>query len=952
MKKKFLFFVCLSFCLLFLRNPLSYSDVSFGKNKVIVDQHTWYIAETEHFQIHHYPEERHLIPKVSKMLEKAYEKVTSDLNISIEKKTPFFLYLTHNHFEQNNIASTGEGVGGFAEPYKNRFVIPITGSDKELEHVITHEFTHIANFNIWYGGFWRSASLMRFVFYPLWIIEGLAEYESKEEWETYDHMLLRDVAISDMIIPLGKLHSFNHLKMHQISLGYQEGHSAISFLAEEYGEDKVPKLIKNLRESLDINGVFIRTIDTDLYSFDKKWQRYMKEKYTIEAEGKEEAEVYGKKLTQGAEFNGPPVLSPDGKRIAFISSRNGYGELFVMNVDGTSQKSILKSRIGRSLDVIHYEGHALSWSPDGEKIAFAGEKKEKDYLYIINLRKNKLKRLRLPLEVLKFPCFSRKGDKIIFVGMEGGINDLYLVDTNGKNLVKLTNDEFDDSYPVFSPDDKKIVYVSEREKQKDLFLLDMETLGITRLTSTPSDEMDPSWSPDGDSIVYIGDYEGIYNIYRMDVSDLGEDIQEENLELDIFQLTDVKVGVFTPEISPDGKHLLFVSYRYGEMNIHCGEYPQEEVFVKKLKGREKIGEVSIAQLPVEPTGPIISPYPSPVTRIYPYRFKASTDLIFPFLFYSTTEGLYTAGYWQASDMLGNHGMITYVEYASEYDWLTYQVGYIYQRWRPTLGFFAYGKTRRESDNDNETVRTSEFTEEMVVGYPFDRFRRIELGLITEYKRERNGDTTATRENGVAFSLIRDTTQGKLLDIMSGSRANFTVYQAFKGLDGDFDYTTYILDGRKYFKLSERNILGFRFLGALSQGRDREKFSLGGKTRLLGREETRLRGLSKDVSSGSRLALINAEWRFMLFPEINWRFRLLWPEIYLKSLQLALFTDSGAAWNEPEEIRTISDIKNTIGIGLRINTFLMQMFPFTLRLDYGWRTDKFTGKFYFSLGPTF
>jgi hypothetical protein len=43
------------------------------------------------------------------------------------------------------------------------------------------------------------------------------------------------------------------------------------------------------------------------------------------------------------------------------------------------------------------------------------------------------------------------------------------------------------------------------------------------------------------------------------------------------------------------------------------------------------------------------------------------------LFYSTTEGLYTAGYWQASDMLGNHGMTSYVEYASEYDWLTYQV---------------------------------------------------------------------------------------------------------------------------------------------------------------------------------------------------------------------------------------------------------------------------------------
>lgn len=944
LKKKLSFFVCLSFSLLFLGNSLSYSELSFGKNKVIVDQHAWYIAETEHFEIYHYPEEGHFIPQVSKLLEEAYEKVTGDLNFSIEKKTPFFLYLTHNHFEQNNIADTGEGVGGFSEPYKNRFVIPITGSDKELEHVITHEFAHIAVFNIWYTGFWKSASLMRFIFYPLWVVEGLSEYESKE-WETYDHMVLRDVAVSDKVIPLDKLHSFNHLKGHQVYLAYQEGHSAISFLAEEYGEGKVTELIKNFQESLDVKSVFSRTIGTDLYGFDKKWREYLKEKYTGETEGKKEAEIYGDKLTEDAEFNTNPVFSPDGKKIAFISDRNGYNDLFVMNVDGTSQKSILHLRISRNLDVIHSEGYALSWSPDGEKIIFAGEKKQKDYLYIINLKKSKLNRLRLPIEVLKSPCFSHKGDKIVFVGMEGGMSDLYLVDANGKSPVKLTSDEFDDDYPAFSPDDRKIVYVSEREKQKDLFLLDLETSAITQLTSTPSDELNPSWSPDGDSIIYISDYEGIYNVYRMDVRFLREDIQEGNLELDIFQLTNVKVGIFTPEISPDGKYLLFASYRDGEMNIHYGEFPQEEVFLKKLSGKEEKSETSMVQLPSQPAGPIISPYPSPVSSIRPYRFKASTDLIFPFLFYSTTEGLYTAAYWQASDMLGNHNMVLSVEYASEYDWLNYGVGYVYQGWRPSLGFFAYGKTRRKSGNDEENgIRTSEFGEEMAVAYPFDRFRRIELGLITEKKREWNGDTTDTRENGVVLSLIRDTTEGKILDIMSGSRANFTVYQAFKGLDGDFDYTDYILDARKYFKLSERNILALRFLGALSQGRDREEFSLGG--------ETKLRGLSKDAFSGSRLALINAEWRFMVFPEINWGLRLLWPEIYLKSLQFALFTDSGAAWNEPEEIRGISDIKNTIGIGLRINTFLLQTFPFTLRLDYGWRTDKFTGKFYFSLGPTF
>jgi len=940
--KKKIFLSCLSFFFLILGSSLSYSQDYFGKNKVIVDQHIWDIAETEHFEIYHYPEERPLIPKVSKLLEAAYEKLTSDLDFSTEKKTPFFLYMTHNHFEQTNISDTGEGVGGFSEPFKNRFVIPLTGSDKELEHVITHEFTHISTFNIWYTGFWKSASIMRFIFYPLWVSEGLAEYESRK-WETFDHMVLRDVAISEAIIPLEKLHSFNHLRSHQVYLAYQEGHSAISFLAEEYGEDKVSKLIKNFRESLDIDRVFSGTISTDLPSFDRKWQKFLKEKYTIEAEGKNEAEVYGKRLTGNAEFNTNPVFSPNGQRIAFISDRNAYYDLFVMNVDGTGQRSVLHSRIGRSLDVIHPEGHALSWSPDGEKIVLVGEKNERDFLCLVDLRKGKVKKLRLPLEVLKSPCFSHNGDKIVFVGMEGGINNLYIVDTNGKNLSKLTDDESDDDYPVFSPDDKKIVYVSEREKQKDLFLFNLETFAISRLTSTPGDEIDPSWSPDGENIIYIADYEGIYNIYGMDLTSSVQDNGVEKSEFDVFRLTNVKVGLFTPEISPDGKDLLFASYRQGEMNIHRGPFPEEQVLVMKPKGEREEREIPLARLPTEPSGPIISPHPSPVSRIRPYRFKASTDLLFPFLFYSTTEGLYTAGYWQASDMLGNHGITIIAEYASEYDWLDYGVGYVYQRWRPSLGLFAYGKMRRDSE-DNITVRTTNFVEELVAVYPFDRFRRIELGLMTEKEREWNGDTTSTRENGVAVSLVRDTTQGKILDIMNGSRANFTVYQAFRALDGDFDYTNYILDARKYFTLSERNILAFRLLGAISQGRDREEFALGG--------ERKLRGISRNAYDGSRLALISAEWRLMVFPEINWRIRLLWPDIYLKSLQLVLFSDWGAAWNEPQDMKGISNVKNTIGIGLRINTFLLQMFPFTLRLDYGWRTDKFSGKFYFSLGPTF
>ena len=86
MKRLFLYLF-----LLFVFIPSEGYGLSFGKNKVIVDKHKWYIAETEHFEIYHYPEAKSLIPKVGRLLEKAYERVTGILKYEPGKKAPFFL---------------------------------------------------------------------------------------------------------------------------------------------------------------------------------------------------------------------------------------------------------------------------------------------------------------------------------------------------------------------------------------------------------------------------------------------------------------------------------------------------------------------------------------------------------------------------------------------------------------------------------------------------------------------------------------------------------------------------------------------------------------------------------------------------------------------------------------------------------------------------------------------
>ena len=66
-------------------------------------------------------------------------------------------------------------------------------------------------------------------------------------------------------------------------------------------------------------------------------------------------------LTRSPAHEGIAAWSPDGRKIAFISDRDGNGEIYVMNADGSRQ---------RRLTLDPASDYAASWSPDGRKIVF------------------------------------------------------------------------------------------------------------------------------------------------------------------------------------------------------------------------------------------------------------------------------------------------------------------------------------------------------------------------------------------------------------------------------------------------------------------------------------------------------------------------------------------------------------------------------------------------------
>ena len=92
--------------------------------------------ETEHFRIYFYPEEQQHLERIAGYAESAYQQVSADLRHELSFKIPLVMFKTHSEFEQQNIAgpeASSEGVGAFAEPSRNRLVLPIDDPPDLLE---------------------------------------------------------------------------------------------------------------------------------------------------------------------------------------------------------------------------------------------------------------------------------------------------------------------------------------------------------------------------------------------------------------------------------------------------------------------------------------------------------------------------------------------------------------------------------------------------------------------------------------------------------------------------------------------------------------------------------------------------------------------------------------------------------------------------------------------------
>ena len=257
-----------------------------------------------------------------------------------------------------------------------------------------------------------------------------------------------------------------------------------------------------------------------------------------------------------------PRWSPDGQRIVFCSSRNGWWDIYSIDSDGTNEIRLTTHETGE---------WSPTWSPDGLRIAFVSQRDGHDSIHIMDSDGKNETRLTENDRHDEYPRWSPDGRRIAYVSAHrennGQNREIYVMDADGSNKTRLTQHVKDDWLLTWSSDGQSIAFLSLRNLDIEIYVMDADGRNKQRLTHrNPS--YYPAWSPDG-SIAYnalpsFDDYGkgriawgANHEIYVMDAD--GRNKQ---------RLTWAEGSDFWPAWSLDGERIAFVSERDGDMEIY------------------------------------------------------------------------------------------------------------------------------------------------------------------------------------------------------------------------------------------------------------------------------------------------------------------------------------------------------------------------------------------------
>lgn len=895
----------------------SFGQYYFGQNKVQYTNFDWQILKTKHFDVYFYTHEEEIAQIAAQLAEDAYTKLTEKFNIVIDKKIPLVIYSHPNYFTQTNIVADilPENVAGFTEFFKERVVIPFDGSYKDFEHVINHELVHVFTmqkiFDVAKSHRKRNPASP-----PLWFTEGIAEYWS-QGWDSQAEMVMRDMAISNKFITFDRIYSISGT-----FFMYKMGQSICRYLADTYGDDRLTLLFENWYKGDTFEDIFKLTYDKPLPIVGREWEYSVKKSYYPLIKDQDLPERAATKLS-GKYYNVKPVvfskMTEEGIKpyIAYKTIRLGYPNIAIMPLNGENggMKRLIKGERSAKFESLHFLDSGIDVDQKGQLI-FASKYKETDALNIYDINSSKMIKTHKfeGITAINSPVWSSDSKKIAFSGATiNGQCDIYIFELADNSLTRLTNDIYFDQTPSFSPDGNYLTFSSDRDsaKGKNIYLLDLKTLEIKQLTFGDYSNVSPKWAHKSDSLIFSSDREGVPNIYLIENPLSGESR--------LTRITNFATGSFDPVFSLDDSAIVFCAYQ--DMNYHIYKsVPDTSAEIIDTPNEVKTWTVTDSWKPAKITGDFAS-------GKMKYKTKLSFDIAQSAVAYDAIFGSVGGLQGALTDVLGNHQLyfLFYNTADTRKDFLNSMnvgVTYMNRQRRLNWGLGIYRFYNEYDDDYYGYVGEETYGGLAMASYPFSRYDRVEAATyFRKYTKE-----TITTDNPDAIlttlmlSYIKDTSIWEPSGPIDGFRMHVTLAPSLDMRHGAYYNSTFNFDIRKYFRISESSAYAVRGLYLASDGKDPQRYYLGGSWDL--------RGYPRRSFYDKNILLWNNELRFPLIDRLYIGFPI--GAFNFQSIRGALFSDTGKAWGDKN-----SRLVGSFGAGIRVSLgyFMVLRFDFSKRTDY-------------------
>ncbi|MBN2356570.1 PD40 domain-containing protein [candidate division KSB1 bacterium] len=675
-------------------------------------------------------------------------------------------------------------------------------------------------------------------------------------------------------------------------------------------------------------------------------------------------------------LRGPGISwSPDDRQIAFTAKAGGQDALYIVDVK--------KSKIVKSYEFDLDGVYNPAWSPEGDEIAFSGLKNGQSDIYTCNLKTGQLRKITDDVYSDVEPRWSPDGGKLVFVSDRSNFNagvipvdlvpthfnmknlDIYEINSDGSDLRPVIESNYIERSPSYSRDGKFLLFTSERAGISNIYLKNLQTEQEWPITNVLTGAFQPSWGGSNDRLVYSAFFYAGYDLYQLKNP---LDIKPGDLQ--------IKETEFVRELR-EGKRDLAAEEMLEEAEMEkpapdrktqqYRDFVFDESFAEgKIKEDEKKKVALDSSDYILPTGDF---------KVHDYEVKLSADLIYGTVGYSQFFGTQGMTNILLSDVLGNHRLSIGLNVFGDFRNADYALTYFYLPKRLDIGTGLFHNAYYFYSNFG-WIRDRNYGFSLYLSNPFNKFERVSYGMtamgINRSYLEWPDDLVDTYINeGLLpprdrffilnnLSYTRDTAIWGWTGPFNGNRMEVGVtYSPGLGENG-IDFVTFRGDWRKYYRLGREYNFAVRFSGGFSEGKNKQKFFLGGLPNWLNQDfydeiyvehiediyfasfEMPLRGADYWQLGGNRFLLTNLEFRFPLVRRLSMGFPL---PLDLWNVGGALFTDMGLAWDKGDQVKPFvkspngfietRDVFASIGIGARMNLgFLL------LRLDLAWPTTLY------------